>query len=82
MRFLLSVVGEATGNVSLEKDGIKSGQGRIIISFYNSGLKQAGKTITEDDGYFSYFGLAPGKYIVRIDTTQLKKLGMSSEPES
>ena len=76
------VVGEATGNVSLEKDGIKSGQGRIIIGFYTSSLKQAGKTITEDDGYFSYFGLAPGKYIVRIDTTQLKRLGMKSEPES
>jgi hypothetical protein len=76
------VVGEAIGNVSLEKDGSKKGQGRIIISFYTSGLKPAGRSITEDDGYFSYFGLAPGKYIVRIDTTQLKRLGMSSDPES
>jgi hypothetical protein len=77
----ISVVGEATGNVSQEKDGIKSGQGRVILGFYNSMLKKAGKSITEDDGYFSYFGLAPGKYIVRIDTSQLKKLGMTSDPE-
>jgi hypothetical protein len=75
-------VGEATGNVSLEKDGGKNGQGRIIVSFYNASHKQAGRTITEDDGYFSYFGLAPGKYMVRIDTAQLQRLGMNSEPES
>jgi hypothetical protein len=78
----ITVVGEATGIVYMDKEGIKSGQGRIIISFYNSSFQQTGRTITEDDGYFSYFGLAPGKYIVRIDTAQLQRLGMSSEPGS
>ena len=77
----VSVVGEATGNVSQETDGIKNGQGRVIVGFYNTALKKAGKSITEDDGYFSYFGLAPGKYTVRIDTAQLQKLGMTSDPE-
>ncbi len=76
----VTVVGEASGNVFLEKDGISNGQGRIIMSFYTSVLKPAGKTITEDDGYYSFFGLAPGKYIVRLDTTQLQRLGMNSEP--
>ena len=75
-------VGEATGNVSLEKDGTRSGQGRMIISFFTSTLKPAGKAITEDDGFFSYFGLAPGKYIAMIDTSQLKRLNMMSDPES
>ena len=78
----VTVMGEATGNVTLEKDGIKNGQGRIIVSFYTSESKLSGKTITEDDGYFSYFGLAPGKYIARIDTMQLNKLGMTSDPDS
>ena len=78
----INVAGEATGNVSLEKDGTRIGQGRIIISFYTTGLKATGKAITESDGYFSYFGLAPGKYRVRIDTAQLRKLGMKSDPDS
>ena len=78
----VAVVGEATGNVSLEKDGNKSGLGRMIIGFYASGLQPVAKAITENDGYFSYFGLVPGKYTVRIDTAQLRKLGMKSYPES
>ena len=78
----VSVSGEATGKVSLEKDNRINGQGRIIIGFYTSGNRPAGKTITENDGYYSFFGLAPGKYSVRIDTAQLRKLGMKSYPES
>ena len=78
----ITVAGEATGNVTLDKDGEKRGLGRIIIGFYTSSFKPAGKTLTEEDGYFSYMGLAPGKYFVRIDTVQLRKLGMTSEPES
>jgi hypothetical protein len=76
------VVGEATGKVLLEKDGNKTGQGRIIVSFYSRDLRPAGKTITEDDGYFSYFGLSPGKYSVRIDSAQLSLLKMRSDPDS
>ena len=78
----ITVVGEATGNVSIDKNGVKSGQGRIIMGFYNSVFKQTARAITEDDGYYSFFGLAPGDYTVRIDTTQLSRLGMTSEPES
>ena len=54
----------------------------MIISFMNLNKKSVGKTLTEDDGYFTYFGLMPGKYYVRVDTAQLKKLGMISEPDS
>jgi hypothetical protein len=76
------VAGEASCYVSLEKEGEKKGQGRIIIGIFNSSLKSAGKTLSEDDGYFSYFGLAPGKYLAKVDTAQLRKLGMTSEPDS
>lgn len=76
------IAGEATGMVSLDKDGEKNGIGRIILGFYTRNFKPAGKTLTEEDGYFSYFGLAPGTYFVRIDTAQISKLRMISEPDS
>ena len=78
----INVVGEATGNIALIKDRETEGIGRIIVSFYSSAHKLAGKTLSEDDGYFTYFGLAPGKYSVQIDTGQLRKLNMRSEPDS
>ena len=77
----ISIAGEATGFVLLESKGEKSGLGRVIVSFFDSRQNPVGKTFTEDDGYFSYFGLTPGKYSVRIDTSQLSKLNMSSVPE-
>jgi cell division protein FtsN len=78
----VTVVGEATGIVTLENEGERKGLGRIIVSFLKENQNAAGRALTEDNGYFSYFGLAPGRYTVRIDTTQLKKLGMISDPES
>lgn len=77
----VKVAGEASGTVNLEKNGEKRGLGRIIISFYTSNLKPAGKTLTEEDGYFTYLGLAPGSYTVRPDTAQLRKLRMTSDTE-
>jgi hypothetical protein len=77
----VNIAGEATGYVFLETKGEKTGQGRIVLSFFDSSLNPAGKTITEDDGYYSYFGLNAGKYTVRIDTAQLQKLNMTSDPE-
>jgi hypothetical protein len=77
----VAVVGEASGSIfSDDKKGIK-GIGRIIINFYNEDLTLAGHTISESDGYFSYVGLKPGKYIAAVDAAQLGKLNMSSYPE-
>ncbi len=76
------VAGEANGTVSLEKEGEKKGLGRIIVNIYTGNFKPSGRTLTEDDGYFSYFGLVPGKYFVKIDTAQLRKLGMTTEPDT
>ncbi len=76
----VAIAGEAVGSVSLEEAGIRRGIGRIIVGFTDSNLKPAGKTVTEADGYFSYFGLSPGKYFVQPDTVQLSALGLKSEP--
>ncbi|MFN2337155.1 MAG: SPOR domain-containing protein, partial [Bacteroidales bacterium] len=76
------VRGEATGMVMFEEKGALTGLGRIIVNFSNSTGATVGRALTEDDGYFSYFGLAPGLYQVRADTSQLRRLGLISEPDS
>ena len=75
------VRGEATGTVMFEENGVSRGLGRIIVNFSNSTGALVGRALTEEDGYFSYFGLAPGQYTLRVDTAQLRRLKMISEPE-
>jgi hypothetical protein len=36
------------------------------------------KTLTEEDGYFSYLGLLPGTYTVFTDEAQLNKIAMNN----
>ncbi|MEI6049549.1 MAG: SPOR domain-containing protein [Bacteroidota bacterium] len=75
-------VGEVSGMVYLKSDSTVKGIGRILVNFYNkSGVKLA-ETLSESDGYLNYLGLEPGKYIVQIDTVQLRITGMTSEPET
>src|SRR5450759_1152657 len=78
----INVVGEASGAVKIDKGGEVSGLARITVNFYSKDQKKAGRVLTEEDGYFSYFGLTPGTYNVRIDTVQLRRLGMVSSPDS
>jgi cell division protein FtsN len=78
----VTVVGEASGSVLLEKKGEAGGLGRIIVSFFTKDNKLVGSTLTEDDGYFSWFGFNPGQYRVAIDTSQMRKLAMISVPGS
>jgi len=78
----INIVGEAAGMVRIDHKGAVRGLARIIVNFYNEDQKKIGRTLSEDDGYFSYFGLNPGIYNARIDTTQLRKLGMFSIPDS
>ena len=73
----ISVMGEATGTVYNGERGI----GRILVGVYGTDGKRAARVLTELDGYYSYLGLKPGKYIVRVDAEQLKKINMVSEPE-
>ncbi|MCK7536867.1 MAG: hypothetical protein MZV63_40870 [Marinilabiliales bacterium] len=74
--------GEATGTVLFEENGVSRGLGRVIVNFYNNTGTITGRALTEEDGYFSYFGLAPGLYQVRVDTAQLRRLNMTSDPDS
>lgn len=78
----VSVQGEATGNIMFEEGGVISGLSRIIINFYDSHNNIAGRVLSEEGGFYSYFGLAPGSYTVRPDTAQLRKLKMTTNPDS
>jgi len=76
----VTVAGEASGTVSLKSShGIK-GQGRIVVCFYRNDSVMVARTITEPGGFFSYLGLAPGYYTVRMDSLQLDKLQMKPVP--
>lgn len=77
----ISVVGEVSGTVNLIRNNVEQGQGQILVCIYkNDSL--VSKVLSEPDGYFSYIGLAPGNYIARIDTTQLRKINMmASDPQ-
>jgi hypothetical protein len=76
----VSVAGEVSGMVYVKGKSGSKGQGRIIVNFYREDKTLAARTLTESDGYFSYLGLAPGNYIVEIDSAQLQKLQLSSAP--
>ncbi|HKK41080.1 MAG TPA: SPOR domain-containing protein [Bacteroidales bacterium] len=78
----VAVKGEASGNITFDSDGNRRGLGRMIVNFLDENSIVKGRTLSEGDGYFNYFGLAPGNYSVKIDTAQLSKLNMVAEPIS
>jgi hypothetical protein len=75
----VTVMAEVSGTVYKEDKGKTTGQKQIIVSFYKNDSLVARK-LTEEEGYFNFMGLSPGKYIVRIDEDQLKRINMISFP--
>jgi hypothetical protein len=73
-------VGEVNGMVYLVSDKTMKGQARVTLQVYDKKGKKVAETISEYDGYFSYLGLKPGIYTVRVDESQLKKLNYKSYP--
>jgi hypothetical protein len=76
----VAVYGEASGMVYLKKEDGLMGQGRVFVSFYRNDSVFAGRTTSESDGYFNYFGLPPGDYYAIVDTVQSRILNMSVSP--
>jgi hypothetical protein len=77
----VTVVGEVSGMIYVINNYEKVGQGRVYICFYDSVSRLVKRTLSESDGFFSYLGLSPGHYTVKIDSSQLQKLKMVSDPE-
>ena len=70
-------VGEINGMVYLSSKG----KGRINLQILDEKENIVVETLSEFDGYYSYLGLKPGKYTVRIDPEQLKKLNYKALPK-
>ncbi len=73
-------VGEINGMVYLNSNGNLNGLRRISIQIFNLQGEKVAKTLSETDGYYSYLGLKPGNYIVKIDETQLETLEYQTVP--
>ena len=74
-------VGEVSGMVYLNKNNTLKGIRRIQVNFTEKkSQKVVAKTLSESDGYIYYIGFIPGEYTARIDSLQLRNLGMYSEP--
>jgi hypothetical protein len=77
----VEVMGEASGTVNVKTKNGTRGQGRVYVDLYRNNETLAGRVLTEGDGYFSYMGLTPGKYVARLDSVQLTKIKMNAMPD-
>lgn len=78
----ISVVGEVSGTVSVNgnNDEKPKGLGQVLLDIYDETGFLVGKAVTESDGYFSFMGLEPGNYTVKIDSVQLARLQYAVSP--
>ena len=74
----IDILGEVAGMVYLGAPGSERGQGRVIVNIYRADNTLVSSTLSEEDGYFSYMGLRPGKYYAMIDAVQMQRLGMKA----
>jgi len=72
------VSGEASGRITLKTSNGEQGLSRILVGFYNERSVLVARTVSESDGYFTFLGLLPGRYLARLDSAQLNKLHMFS----
>jgi len=77
----ISVVAEVSGMVYKKSGNKTEGLGRVIVNIYDISGNLVGNTLSESDGFYSYMGLTPGSYVVKIDPKQMKKLNMTVSPD-
>jgi hypothetical protein len=75
----IKVMGEINGMVFMKSGTRLKPQSRILINIFTENGTFVVKTQSEADGYFSYIGLAPGKYYAEIDKTQVSRLKASAD---
>lgn len=76
----VKVMGEVNGMIYLKDGAQEKGLGRIIINVSDSTGRMAGRILSEQDGFYTFLGLAPGRYTATVDTIQLSRLGLISNP--
>ncbi|MCD4679370.1 MAG: hypothetical protein K8S00_03180 [Bacteroidales bacterium] len=73
-------VGEVSGMVYMNNNNNLNGIGRVTIQIWDKKGDKVAETLSERDGYYSYLGLKPGDYIIRVDEEQLANLNYQSAP--
>jgi hypothetical protein len=77
----VSIMSEANGTVYFQDGTHKRPQGRINVGFYRPDGTKVANVLSDQDGYYSYMGLVPGTYIIRLDSEQLGNLKMEGSEE-
>jgi hypothetical protein len=74
-------MGEVNGWVFEKDEKGRRGIERMVVNFFTKDGRITASTLTENDGSFTYLGLAPGHYYARVDSAQLSRLGLTASPE-
>jgi hypothetical protein len=74
----VETVGEVSGTILLKDQNGANGIGRINVVIYDKKSNVVTTVLTEEDGYFSYLGLKPGRYTARVDNAQLERLNFKA----
>jgi len=69
-------LGEVSGTVYRYDQTERLGLGGISVAIYDHKSVLVAKVATEEDGFYSYLGLKPGKYTARIEDAELDRAGM------
>lgn len=75
-------LGEVTGMVYMDNQEETRGLARATVQIFDKDGVKVGETLSESDGYYSFMGLVPGEYTVRVDKGQLVHLDCKSIPFS
>lgn len=76
----VTVSGEANGTIQLQHEKGLKPLGRIQVIFVDQDGVRIASAISDQDGYYSYFGLKPGTYTVAPDPIQLKRMQLTCTP--
>jgi cell division protein FtsN len=77
----VKIMGEINGMVFIKTGSGTKAQGRILVNIFDENGNFVAKTSSESDGFYTYLGLAPGRYHAEIDSMQLTRLKYVSQPK-
>jgi hypothetical protein len=75
----VTVSAEVSGMVKFAEGDRSRGFGKIILRIYDSDMQPVGRTLSESDGFFTFTGLHPGSYTIKLDEDQLQKTGLKAD---
>ncbi len=78
----LIIAGKASGTIRVNWDGEIRGLDGIVSHLYDKDQKRVGRIFSRADGSYKYDGLSLGSYVVKIDSIQLQRIGMTCTPDS